>query len=209
MRLKTIILTIKEKQHLRARKKENAKKREMLKNKNITLISCNCVGCCMLNDLGLRYNSPFVNLYLEASDFIKYLKSPQYYNSQNLNFIKTERYPVAFLADIKIYFVHYKNEEEAKESWERRIQRMDFTNPFVIFSDREGCTHEMLKEFDSLPYKNKVVFTHLPNKDIKTSFYVKGFEDDECVGNLIRWKPKSKGKRYYDDFDYVAWFNGN
>ena len=40
-----------------------------LKNTDVTLIASNCNGCCILHDLGLKFNSPFVNLWVEPSDF--------------------------------------------------------------------------------------------------------------------------------------------
>ena len=42
-----------------------------LKNTDVTLIASNCNGCCILHDLGLKFNSPFVNLWVEPSDFIR------------------------------------------------------------------------------------------------------------------------------------------
>lgn len=38
------------------------------------VISSNCVGGCMLSDQGVRFNSPFVNLFVNAKDFLKYLQ---------------------------------------------------------------------------------------------------------------------------------------
>ena len=200
---------IKEKRHRKKRIKDNQDRRKKFNNPTLSLLSCNCVGCCMLNDVGAQFNSPFVNLYLEAKDFLKYLGRLKYYNEQSIRFVESETFPIGFLDDIKIYFVHYKNEAEARDAWERRIKRINYENLFILFSDREGCTYEDLKEFDNLSFANKIVFTHKDYPEIESAFYVKGFEDQECVGNLINWKPGNRGKRYYDDFDFVSWFNGD
>ena len=206
-RVSSFLLLIQEKLQQRKRAKYNEGRRRQLQNKDFSLFSVNCIGGCMANDLGVRFNSPFVNLYLDPKSFLKYLKNPQYYNEQEMTFIEWKQYPIGMIEDITLYFVHYKTEEEARAAWYRRVQRIDYTNLFILFTDRDGTTYEELKEFDELPYKNKVVFTHVPHPEIKSAFYIQGFEEGECVGNLINWKPHKYGKRYYDDFDFVSWFN--
>ena len=49
------------------------KKRKKLKNKNPSVLSANCNGAMILHDLQCRFNSPTVNLYIEAADFLKFL----------------------------------------------------------------------------------------------------------------------------------------
>lgn len=56
------------------RKGVNMHNRIKLKNKDFTLIASNCNGCLICHDLNVKFNSPFVNLYLESRDFIKYIK---------------------------------------------------------------------------------------------------------------------------------------
>ena len=180
-----------------------------LKNKNFTLIASNCNGCFICHDLNVRFNSPFVNLYLDARDFIKYLKNMEHYNNCELSFINKENidYPVGMLDDIKLYFVHYESEEQARSKWIERSKRINLENLFILMADRDGCTKDDLIEFDNLPYKNKIVFTHVPYDDIKSAVYIKGFEKDNEVGMCFKFKNRFTGKKYYDDFDYVSWFN--
>lgn len=191
------------------RKIVNNINRRKLKNKDFTLISSNCNGCLICHDLNIKFNSPFVNLYLEPRDFIKYLNNMDYYNNARLMFIndKNKNYPVGVLGDIKLYFVHYDSEEQAEKKWYERVKRINLNNLFILMTDRDGCTEEILKEFDRLPYKNKVIFTHLPNNDIGSAKYIKGFETEKEVGMCFQFKGRFTGKKYYDDFDYVKWFN--
>ena len=184
--------------------------REKLINPNICLLSNNCNGGFILHDLGLQFNSPFVNLWLEADDFVKYLTNIEFYRSCELKFIKDQKYnyPVGVLFDIKIYFMHYKNEEDAKEKWNARNRRMNLDHLFIIMTEKENCSYETLNRFDSLPYKNKVVLTHHPYPMIKSSFYIHGFEDEKELGILSDYEKGSLcGKRYYDQFDFVGFFN--
>lgn len=180
-----------------------------LKNKDFTLIASNCNGCLICHDLNLRFNSPFVNLYLDSRDFIKYLKNMEHYNNCELSFINKENidYPVGMLDDIKLYFVHYESEEQARSKWIERSKRINLENMFILMTDRDGCTKDDLIEFDNLPYKNKIVFTHVPYDDIKSAVYIKGFEKDNEVGMCFKFKNRFTGKKYYDDFNYVKWFN--
>lgn len=182
--------------------------RKKFHNPTLSVFSANCIGACMLHDLGAAFNSPFVNLCLYAEDYIKFLKDPQKYLA--LEFEEIERqfdYPMARLGDLTFRFVHYSSFEQAVADFKRRVPRINYDNLFVMFAERDGCTYELLKEFDSLPYAHKIVFTHLPYEDIQSSFYIKGYENMNCLGNIIDWD-KKLGRRIYDQFDFAQWLNG-
>ena len=44
-----------------------------IKNKDCSIISMNCVGGMVSHELGLRFNSPTVNLWFTPKEFIKFL----------------------------------------------------------------------------------------------------------------------------------------
>lgn len=185
----------------------NRKNRKRLTNLNPTIIASNCSGGFIAHDLKLRFNSPFVNLYLTPKDFIRYLQNIRFYQDQSLTFIQTEKpYPVGKLGDITLHFMHYENNQEAEKKWQQRINRMNLDNLFIIMIERDGCRYQDLIEFDNLPFNNKIVFTHKPYPEIKSAFYIQGFEDQQYVGDLFEYTGNF-GKRYYDRFDYVGWFN--
>ena len=54
--------------------------------------------------------------------------------------------------------------------------------------------------------QTKVVFTHKPYPELKSAFYIKGFENEGEVGDLFTFSGWN-GEKYYDQFDYVSWFN--
>lgn len=114
-------------------------------------------------------------------------------------------YPVAMLGDLTLHFVHYESYAEAVEAFKKRAKRINYDNLFVIFSERDGCTYEDLKVFDSLPYENKVVFTAHPYEEIRSAFYMEGFEGE--LGNILDWDRKI-GHKIYDRFPFAAWFDG-
>ncbi|WP_373100316.1 MULTISPECIES: DUF1919 domain-containing protein [Pasteurellaceae] len=187
----------------------NEKNRQELQNHNMSLLASNCNGALILHDLGERFNSPFVNLYLTPQDFIRYLQHMKYYQHHPLRFAaENTPYPIGYLDDLTIHFMHYHSAQEAEAKWQERSRRIDPDNLFIMMTDRDGCRYQDLQAFDQLPFAHKVVFTRKPYADINSAFYIKGFEAQECVGDLFDYSGLF-GKKYYDQFDYVAWFNQN
>ncbi len=183
-------------------------KRKKLKHKNPTIISNNCVGGVISHDLGQQFRSPTVNLYFKASDYIRFISDLQHYLS--LDVVETETdlpYPVGVLGDIKVFFMHYHSFSEAKEKWNERKKRIDFNNIYYMMTEIEGCSKEIMKQFDSLSYKKKVLFTHKEYPDIGCSHYVKGFENEVELGIITDPKPIFWQRRYIDDYDYVSFLN--
>ena len=182
-----------------------------LKNSNFSIISSNCNGGIICHDLGVRFNSPTVNLWMSASDYIKFVSNLERYLNENIVEVKEANvtYPVGLLGgDIKLYFQHYDSFEVALEKWKNRRGRVNFNNIFLIMTDRDGCNYDIIKKFDNLPFKNKVIFTSKKYPDIKSSVYCDIYEADDCVGILSEFY-KLSGKRIYENyFDYVGWLNG-
>lgn len=52
------------------------------------------------------------------------------------------------------------------------------------------------------------MFTHLPDENHLSSFYIFGYEKDSCVG-IVTDHDNWKGTRPIDQFDYVSFLNGN
>ncbi len=193
------------------RKAYKTMNRMRLRNRNMTVFSSNCNGAYMLHDLGCPFNSPTVNLYFLPDHFLKFVRNPEAYLAAELEETQVEDipYPVGQLKDIQLFFMHYDSFDEAKKAWERRAKRVDLKNVFLVMTDKNDCTYEQMREFEELPYKNKVIFTHKEYKEFPSSFYIPGFEKDGEVGTLSDWKPQLLRRRWLDDFDYVSFFNQN
>ena len=192
--------------HKAARAVRFRKLKKAFQGRTFSVFSSNCVGCLMLHDLGVAFRSPFVNLYMNAADYLKYLQDPQKYNEMAFTQLPTEQnYPVGRLGDLTVHFVHYPSFDEAVAAFQRRVPRIRYDRLFVIFSERDGCTYEDLQAFDRLPYKNKIVFTHKPYADIQSSFCIEGFADAGELGDIIKWD-KKWGHKPYDQFDFANWF---
>ena len=180
-----------------------------LKNKNFSLIASNCNGAMILHDLNMRFNSPFVDLWIKPQDFIKMCQNLSDYMNSDLQFTSEKGidYPVGILKDIKIYFQHYNSNKAAEDKWNKRKERINYENIFILFTDRDGCTKQDLIDFDNLKYKNKAVFVHKPMPDISSAVYIRGFEQNDSVGMCMNYRGRFSMKRHYEDFDYVSWFN--
>ena len=191
------------------RGKIDRKNREALQNRKISVFASNCNGACICHDLGLQFNSPFVNLWMKPADFIAFLRKPKEYLALPLSFLqKTDKtYPVAKLGELTVYFEHYASDKEAAASWNRRCDRILWDSLYVMMTDRDGCTYQDLREFDALPYEHKVVFTHVPYEEIQSAIYIPGFESSSCVGVCSSFVNGHTGRKWYDAFDYVKWFN--
>lgn len=84
----------------------------------------------------------------------------------------------------------------------------------ILFSNFEG-DETLLKRFDKLKYKNKIVFVDKPFvynscffcKGYRLyKFFLKFFRKDK-VPNLFHTKNYFNGKRFIDEFDYVSYIN--
>lgn len=186
----------------------NELNRSKLINKNPTIIASNCNGAFLMHDLGLKFRTPTVNLYFLPKHFIKLVENLDYYISLELEKFQDNNldYPVGKLDDVIIYFMHYKSFEEAKQKWNERKKRIDKSNIYIMMTDRDGCTYEDMKAFDMISYKNKVIFTKNKYDNIKSSYYIHGFEKEDSVGILSDYENKF-AKRYLDQFDYISFLN--
>lgn len=166
-------------------------RRRLINNKDFTIISNNCWAGYVYRYFGLPYNTPTVGLYFFADDYIKFVNNLEYYISCDLKIIeskeskhfdslkknKQEEVPVGKLDDIEVIFLHYKNKEEAKQKWQRRIKRINWNNLIIKFSEMNNCKEEHLLNFDKLPYNKKIMFVSKQNHIYKSGIYYKGYED--------------------------------
>lgn len=130
--------------------------------------------------------------------------------SQELMFIKTNMgHPVALCGDITIYFNHDHDEREAAAKWERRKRRLNYDNLYIIMYNGDGVTKEDIQRLETVPCKNKVVFS-----PVKTSYdlpYMKYFKPNGTDSLSMRGMDqdifgiRSIQKR----FDFVEFLNQN
>ncbi len=177
---------------------------------DFTIISNNCWGTFIYKKFGLPYQSPFVNLFMFADDYIELLEnfSPEILN--NLKFIDKrdskyqkelaedenlkDYYPIGILGGhLELHFLHYKSQEDALNKWKRRCEKINWDRLIFKFSDGDNCTYKHLERFDNLKFKNKICFTSKEYRELKSVIYLDKFKDKERVRD--EWKVFH---RYYD-----------
>lgn len=180
--------------------------RKRLKNKEFSILCSNCIGGVISHRLNQRFLSPTVNLWMHQKEFLKSVSNLPYYIDQELVFVESEYdYPVAVIDDVRIYFNHSKTKEEAANDWNRRKNRIQYNNLYIIMYERDGITTEDILKLQEIPCKNKIVLSEHSHPEIDY---------------LVKIKPTNRvnGKQYLDkdwlgfrtfekQFDYVKWLN--
>ncbi|MDE6696405.1 MAG: DUF1919 domain-containing protein, partial [Muribaculaceae bacterium] len=175
--------------------------------KQLSIISTNCFAGRIVQYLNIQYNSPTVGLYFFYPDYIEFLNNLKYYLTEaRIRFVKESKYklgneryeaknksyPIGILGDnVEIHFLHYHSEKEAEEKWYRRAARVNFNNLFIIGMYQNLCTIGDINAFDTLPYKNKIMFSP-KNINLASNEYCEEFIKTECVGD-----PYKKGDIFY------------
>jgi len=198
------------------------KNKKRLTNKDFTIFANSCVGAQIYRDLGLRFDTPLVGLYITPEDFVKLMEKPEYWFKQpifeeqlNLGF------PVGLLGGIiRIFFRSDKSFKEAIERWNRRLERVHWDNIFVFLNPLEQdfgidknfrnhiCSTNVVDQFLKLPYKNKVVVTNKKRLILSNvCVYMRRYEWLEYPPYIGIISCLS-GKRIFDRyFDVVHWLN--
>ena len=170
-----------------------------LKGNNFTIVSNNCFAGFVYQKFDIPYNTPFVGLFILGPDYIELLKNFNILIKEKLVFIKGDeskykdyliktnrfnKYPIGKLGNnVEIHFLHYKSETEAQEKWNRRLKRMNFNNILFKFSDNDMSNLKLIKEFDNLPFKNKICFTSKNISNIKSQIYLQKYKNEQAVRN--------------------------
>lgn len=179
--------------------------RKKLKNKDFSIICSTCIGGVIYHDLGMQFLSPTINMYMSNLDFIKFACNLKQYLSMELSFIETDDiFPVAMLDDIRLNFNHHTNQEEAAYDWNRRKERINYDNLYIIFYYREGYTIEQIREIEKTKCKRVALLTYKP-LGLEYEICMKG--NGTTTTNFI--EKDSFGIRYIEKhWDFVSWLNG-
>ena len=190
------------------------KKRRKLSNTKFTIISSDCFGTFVYHTLGERFNSPTINLMFSQQDFLLFVSHLKEYLQADLIEVenKLQNYPIGQLTfdgkTIQIDFMHYNSLKEAKQKWDERKQRVDFSNIYVIQVVSHGLTQEYADCFSALPYKHKLLVTHENNLLCDCMMTHKIFSKGNYrPGEILRYKSIFSNRRHMDDIDYVSFLN--
>lgn len=187
-------------------------RRMTLRNHDFTIICNNCIGGCVYHDFHAEFLSPTINLYIPFPDFITFLKNIKEaleapVENIGIDSNGTPRGRIKILGGgITLVFLHYKDFEEANDAWERRKSRINWNNLFIVLVERDGCTLNDLREFNSLPFEHKIAFTYRKYDDIDNSFVIRNCSEQHQLGNIMQWSGKL-GTKFYDQFNWIRFLN--
>ncbi len=196
------------------RKKYCMKRLRMLNNKDITIISNNCVAGIIYHDLGLQFKTPTINLRIPFDDFLTFAEDLYGFLSEEVEEVKNsdETFPVGKICHdgktVILEFMHFSSFEEAKDRWDARKKRVDPSNICIMFVYPLSPSEEYTGRFDSLPFEKKVLIAKDNPYNSKSVFVNSVFSrKDYQGGDILLYKTKFSKKRYLDEFDYVSFFN--
>ncbi len=180
-----------------------------------SIITSSCIGGLISHNLGLPFCSPTVNLWMDNRDFVKFACDLKHYLSLELSFLPPEEkeqtfpegdFPIAKLDDLTVYCNHYHSDDEAKAAWNRRKERVDYENLYLICDDNR-LSDEEITALQQIPCKRMVLFTAKPRPQIPNSFWMKKYEK---LGYLENYNVRGlNGFREFERvFNYARWLNG-
>lgn len=177
-------------------------------NDDTSIITSNCFAGLIMQDLGLKYNSPTLGLYFMYPDYIEFLKNLKFYLKEaELKFVEQSKYPlgnqrrekakewypIGVLDEkVEIHFLHYHSEEEAATKWHRRAERVNMDDLLIIGMDQNLCTAKDVEDFEDLEFEKKIMFSTHQNPSCPSNIYIPEFEGLGQVGD-----PYRKGHIFY------------
>lgn len=172
-----------------------------------TILCSTCIGGMIASNLGLRYESPTVGLWLLPKDLLKFAENIDKYINAELEFEENSGYefPVAKLADITIYFQHYKSEEEAREKWNRRKQRINKDNLYIITDDK-GLSSEDKKQITNIGCKRIILFS-VTEQTKEPFFRYACYEGCNEIG-MYSVRGIDGFAPFEREFNYAKWLSG-
>lgn len=117
-------------------------------------------------------NSPFCNCFIEKEDFYQLLCDLEGYLQNGLHIYREGdmsncKFPIGMLTngvrEILVNFNHSCTFDEAKVDWNRRLERMNYSNVFVKVEVTEN-DQDNIQRFSKLQYK-KVIFAPADYRD--------------------------------------------
>lgn len=163
---------------------------EKIVNKDLTLISNNCWAGIVYEHLGIKFNSPTIGLFIMPADYIEFCRKIRYYLQMELCFINTsdskyydfliennmKECIIGKLENVEIFFLHYENQKEVIEKWNRRKKRVNYRNIIFKFNDQNLCTYDDLKSFNELPIGKKLIFSSKDYKELDSNVFMKKYK---------------------------------
>jgi uncharacterized protein (DUF1919 family) len=160
---------------------------------NYTFITNNCQGESIYKMLNREYDNPFIGSFIQDDDqYLKFCLNFDHYISQTPRFDKNilpvhqiaqidKNFPVMFLDDIEIHWIHETSIDELSEKYKRRLDRMNGKTPFFIWGDpllHRPCSEEQRNNYINM-------FSQLQNRFYLKKEIVPEYQDKSMDDRII------------------------
>jgi uncharacterized protein (DUF1919 family) len=185
--------------------------RARVRMRDFSIVSNDCWGGMAYEELGMRYESPFVGLFIVPEDYIRLLRDLRKSVTGELTFRHTSRhpeinrwreqiqrqYPIGLIGDdVEVHFLHYKTEPEARSKWRRRAERILWDKLRVKMSWHDHPKIDAwLREFDGMDFSAKLI---LAPYTVGGTRHCVAHSDFSTDGTQQYW-------RAHKAFDVAAW----
>lgn len=190
------------------------------KNQDFTLISRDCVGGVLYHQLGLKFLSPTINLFLNPTDFNYFCLYLEDYIDGRLEEYKGDDidYPVGVLypkkgskcdKHVRLGFMHYDSFIEAADKWEERKKRINWNNIYVLSTicyplEIAELSPELIKKWNDIKYKKVMLVDKKYGFD--NEFVIDKPSDCEEYAWLL-YSPNNSWKRVFNQFNFIKFLN--
>lgn len=130
---------------------------------NYCFITNTCQNLNLYNYLNIPYNTPFIGSYMQDDEaYVNFCVNYDYYILQVPVFKKSKQdkdtdaytdYPVMFLGDFEIHWIHETNETDLLEKYNRRLERSRHTSPVFLWGDNLTLNNHTPRELEVLKKK--------------------------------------------------------
>lgn len=175
-----------------------------------SIISRDCIGGYIYQQLNHLYTSPTIGLYMSNIDFIHFCCDIPAFLEGRLEPINSKMpFPVCVLnssaGQIKLYFMHYHSESEAIKKWEKRASRVDLNRIKIIMDAKANVSQEIVVLFNAIPYDKILLSSGNNIIGIPNTFcmpcYTKQFPPETLLA-------KNMTSRYIDEYNWKTFILG-
>jgi uncharacterized protein (DUF1919 family) len=175
--------------------------RQRVRSRDFSIISNDCWGGMAYEELAMRYESPFIGLFIVPRDYVRLLRNLRHSLEASIEFRTHSRddeinawrekigrfYPVGVLPnDVEVHFLHYSDAAQAEAKWSRRCARLNWKKLRVKISwHNDPEIVALLREFDELPFKAKLILT--PHKIVPARHCI-ALKDFSTDGTQQYWR---------------------
>ena len=176
-------------------------RRQFTASEPISIIAQNCIGGVLYHDLGQEFVSPTVNLFFKGPDFVRFVSDLKHYLALEPVMTWGENYPIGYLEDVQIHFMHYATCTEARDAWNRRKDRINWNRIVVLCTDMEAFTQDVFKQWKTIKYPKMLFTANASFAQDRDSVFYPEYQSLGKVGDLI------SGRKFYRDDRVMAMLN--